>query len=367
MEFNQNKRRGFTIVELLVSMAITVVLLSIVISVAASSADILAKAKTKADLSAKSDRIFSIMESDIDSMVIRKDSSHWFYAGLPYDNGTNIPRYLDAAANDLVEVQQSGNEVDLSSIGRFAFPSIANMVFYTSAIDSYDGIRDNVGDEGGDVSFVEYQLDFSNMVNSDLGGGITGTEDDNPSPHFFRWIEFPDNTFKTLSGTEPLIKLFNDSASSVGYSEPDKQKAFSVLATNIYAISTTFNISFSDMADSTGKKIYAFIALTPHAEAGDYNATTIGIGPNGVLYGDAKAYFSGGTASEYFSDSTVLPRFNGMKIESVNITITMLDQGGLLYLESLIAGEGGFERMDRNELLQRHGYNFSKTLNFPDY
>lgn len=363
MKFNQNKgRRGFTIVELLVSMAITVVLLSIVISVAGTSADILTKAKTKADLSTKSDRIFTIMESDMDSMLIKKDTSHWFYAGLPYDVGTNTPRYIDASANDLVEVTQRSNAV--SSIGDFSFPSVANMVFYTSAIDGYDGVRNAAGDAGGDLSFVEYQLDFNNMVNADLGSGITGTQDDNPSPHFFRWIEFPDNTFKTISGSEPLVKVFNDAASSAGYIEPNKQRAFSVLATNIYSLSATFNISY---LDDTGRKIYGFIVLTPHEPAGAYNATSIGIGPNGTLYSDATEYFNVGTATNYFSDSTAKVGFNGMKIDSVNVTITMLDQGGLLYLEGLISGEGSFARMDRSELLQRHGYSFSKSLDFPDY
>ena len=363
MKLHKNKRsKGFTIIELLVSMAITIILLTIIISVAASSGDILAKAKTKADLSAKSDRVFSILESDIESMVIRRDSSHWFYAGLPYDGAGNTPRYLDAAAPNEVEVAQSGNTI--TSVGAFAFPSVANLVFYTSVVDSYDGVRDAAGDAGGDVSFVEYQLDFSNMVNSSLDSGISGSVDDNATPQFFRWLEFPDNTFNTLSGSEPLVQVFNDNSVSTGYSEPDKQKAYSVLSTNIYSVSATFNISYTD---DSGVKAYGFIALTPHEAAGKYNATGIGIGPNGTLYSDASEYFTGGTAPNYFSDSTAVADFNGMTIDSVNITITMLDQRGLQYLEGLISGDGGFAHMNRDELMQQHSYSFSKTLDFPDY
>lgn len=363
-KITHKKSKGFTLAELLVAMFITTILLTVLISAAASSGEVLAKAKSKAELSEKVDRVFSILESDIESMLVRRDDKHWFYAGLPYDtSGATSPRYLTSAVTN-IKVDQADNEV--TNVGPYAFPSVANMVFYTAVVDSYDGVRnDNVIDQGGDVSMVEYQLDFSNMFNEQTGNNDVDTD---VSAQLFRWIEFPDNVFGSLDDARPLIEVFNTSGSvgTVSYVAPDKQKTYSVLSTNVYSINATFNVSYIDTSGATEIEKKAFIALTPHESPGDYNATTLGIGPNGVLFGDAEYFFTGGSTSSYFADSSYQSGISSLKIESVNLTITLLDNAGIQYLDNVVLLDGT-GNMNRSELIAKHGHVFSRTIDFPDY
>lgn len=351
--------RGFTLVELLVAMVITVLLMGVLMNVAATSATVLTRAQTRLDLADKTERIFDILESDISSMIIRRDDRHWFYAGLPWDGASNQPNYL-SVSNDTA-VSQSSNAV--TSVGSFAFPSVSNFVFYTSVVDSYDGFRNDSAagnhDKGGDVSLVEYQLDFRNVLN-ELGDATAITTAEADSPALFRWLEFPDNAFESLSTPGTLLEVLHNTSS--GAFAADKQKTYSLLSSQVYSMSSTFNISYTN---ASGDTEYGYIALTPHSGSGDYQATTIGIGPSGVLFSDAVEYFDVGTAT-YFTDSTAKTGFENMVIDSVNVTITILDKAGLRYLENVIAGVG-LEYMSQEDLLTKHSYSFTRKMAFPEY
>ena len=57
---------------------------------------------------------------------------------------------------------------------------------------------------------------------------------------------------------------------------------------------------------------------------------------------------------------------NNLKVVSVDITLTLLDKEGENYLRLLDAGKTS-AYMRQEELIEKHGYIFTKNIKFPSY
>ncbi len=353
----QNLKKGFTIIELLVAMAVTVILVTVLLQLTTTSGDVLTSTQNKVDLSRKANRIFDVMERDINSMVIRRDESDWFYAGTPHDEGDNPPNYINNSGVGELEVRQEDGIV--GTTGDFSFPNVGTMVFFTSPVDRYDGLIGELEDAGGDVSFVEYELDYRSVINSIESGGTVSTNiNENARPAFFRWQEFPDSTFKLLSsaGATALEKFHS--------ADYDKQQTFSVLSSQVYSVTHSFSVAYDGGVGS--------IVLTPHqANGGGNNTTALRISRNAGLVGNATEFFEERTtgSGRYLEGWGVRADRVNLRITGVTVSLTFLDQQGLDYLRLVADGSisGAAVSMTREELINRHGQSFSRTMKFPDY
>ena len=143
----QHIKKGFTIVELLVAMTVTVILVTVLLQLTTTSGDVLTSTQNKVDLSSKANRVFDVIESDISSIVVRRDGFDWFYAGAPIE-GANAPNYINNPnVGELRVGQTNGNYVPGNS-GDFSFPNVSTMVFLTAPLDRYDGLIGEAEDMG---------------------------------------------------------------------------------------------------------------------------------------------------------------------------------------------------------------------------
>ena len=86
--------KGFTLIGLMVSVAITVILLGILFNITATSADSLESAKNKVEMGRPAETLSNQIETDISSMIVRNNQNEWFYVGSPittYCGNTGSP------------------------------------------------------------------------------------------------------------------------------------------------------------------------------------------------------------------------------------------------------------------------------------
>ena len=395
--------------ELLISVAITVVLLSILFNMTLVSSQALDKAKTKVLLSKKADIVFDQLREDVQSMVIRNDSNEWFYAGVPLSQ--HYGAFFDSSAP--MHVQQGVTAMKIgTTINEFAPPNICSMYFYSAALDKYDGYAGtpvtyggNLIDSGGDVCMVEYKLNFRSEFFQLNGIDDRGfASDKNNKWLFFRNLMHPDEAYKRIgavdangrSKTTRQAYFFGTHGSGINNSSGARHGLESVLATRIYSFGATFNVEYQDDSGNTirdyiilrpntsvssnGTPVTTTIRRTPAPSGSNRTftpnqnvATLLRInGSKGVIANCPKLFSPGSTAGmnstevRAYDHWTPKPGVHNVKIVSADFTVILLDEQGENYLRKLNAGTIT-AHMRQDELLDQHGYAFSTNVKFPEY
>ena len=380
-QIKKSQMKGFTLVELLLSVTITVILLGILLNLTGSSISTLDRAQSKVLLSKKADTCFEVLAEDIESMVIRRDEYDWFFAGMPQSNqygGTDSPTHVKLT------------DRRVSSRGDLYPPNIATMSFLTADRLRYDGYAGTdtqfdgeVIDKGGDVSYVGYRLLFINPMNNLDGVEAASLSNETRRPReeikmcLHRETFNPEKTYDIIASNADSTILNRAEAHASTQQILDFTVA-NALSTNVYGMSAVFDIEYTD---SDGAIRSGVIILKPFADKGTrYEvqnegpnvATFVRISDQGRLISNAPAYFeddSSVTADRKLKKGDQFMArsgFTDMKIIAVTVTLTLLDETGDKYIQN-----AHFNRitphMDRRELIEKHGYSFSRRFKFPDY
>lgn len=186
-------------VELLVSMTITIIIIGLLVFVTRSSFDSLSQGQGNVSNYHKGKLALDQMYRDLESMVYREGNDYEW----------------------LVASTASGDAI---TGGFTAFAS--NLAFFTVAQDRYDG---DVTGNNGDVSCVHYGIRFVDPV----GGG-------NGKMILYRNITNPDDTFTNLLGEVPQADLLQTLGNGV---TPDSA---SIVADNIRELTINFTVEDSN-------------------------------------------------------------------------------------------------------------------------
>jgi len=352
-----SKNKGFTLIELMVSMVVTVILLTILFNVTALSSDNFTRAKGKLKMSRVADQVFDQLEIDIASAVISNSDKHWFYVGEPIQDAAEVGDGLD-------------------------FPNATSLIFYTAAIDKYDGIVgvENI-DLGGDVSIVNYKQDFINPL-ANLTG-VSGS--DERKPLLFRYIFSPKNAFNGITSvaassagadiTNIWEIVWENAENSAG--DPlelgDDTEDFNfdeVLGDGVFGMTTGFEIEFkrnettsdgSTVTITERKTIFIRPGLNEDGEATEASegiGTFLTIGVNGI---DTDAT----DIVELLNDDDVF----GLRVQNMILSLTLLDEIGMNYISRLAqgtadVGQFGDEDERRSNLIKEHGFTFTRIVPF---
>ena len=203
-------KRGFTLMELMVAMAITTIIVTVLVSITSIALETWNRSRAELRASRQAKSIIDTMTRDFESLVTRRG---------------NPSEWLSAVASTTA----IGDSVKSSNA--------SELVFFTAATDRYNG---KIGipnvDNGGDVSCVAYRLEYRNPIDS-------GTSDFKTFV-LNRVLVNPDRTFKDLLGktdsTNSLDSVFSG-LSGVNLSDP---KNF--LGENIYQFSVSFHVQITD-------------------------------------------------------------------------------------------------------------------------
>lgn len=203
--FTKQVRRGFTLVELLVALAITAVIVAMLVTITATALDGFTTSRNQVKAAREAKSAFDQLSRDLESLVVRADNNfEWLWV-----------------ATDSDAPGPNGN----------TSPSSAQAVFFTAATDRYNGQLNTQQDRGGDVSTAAYKLLYRDPVSN--------SENPNFSSFvLYRQLINPDETFNQLLAKEDLQAVWRQ-----GF-ESSLSDSSNFVCENIYEFSLSFVIEY---------------------------------------------------------------------------------------------------------------------------
>jgi len=198
---NSNSKSGFSLVELMVSMAITLIIVTVLVSITSMAMDTWNRSRSELRASRQAKAMVDAMTRDLEGLVIRSGNNfEWLSAIVRADDG-------------------SSNGADL--------------VFFTAATDRYNGAIGSADDLGGDVSCVGYKLAWKDP--------IAGVATDQFKTFVLnRYLVDPKATFEDLLGKPEIGALF------AGNYDAELAAEQNFVCENIYQFTVTFHVQVTD-------------------------------------------------------------------------------------------------------------------------
>ena len=191
---NQNKPKGFTLVELIISMAVTMVIIGVLMAMTRVAVKGMTSAQNATRYSRIAQDVMSTMTKDLEGIVIRSGNDYeWVNVSVS-----------DASGTELGPSSEMKNPIEIS--------------FFSAVTDRYDGEIGTNDDKGGDISLVRYKL-----VHQDVIGG------NYPVFSLYRKRVDPDVTFTSHLAKQALTK-FTDTVTGNDF-----------LAENVFDMTVSFN------------------------------------------------------------------------------------------------------------------------------
>ena len=302
-------RRGFTLMELMVAMAITTIIVTVLVSITSIAIDTWNRSRAELRASRQAQAMIEAMARDFEVLVTRSGTeSEWLSAETdPPGGSTNASR----------------------------------LVFFTAATDRYDGQINSNKDKGGDVSCVGYFLDYRDPIS----GGGSG----NQTFVLNRYLVNPDETFENLLGKTDEDKTL---ANEFRKYENKLEEVENFVCENIYQFTLTFQIEVTKNTGSAAQPVYQkfMVPVTmSQSSSGQQskNFRLLGTGIKGV--GSANV---GGV-------SITQQELEAGRLSAVEISLTVLTDGGAdAYRRNQSAAS-------KPEFLAKNSYQYTKLVQVP--
>ena len=313
--FTSAKAKGFTLLELMVAMSVTVILLGMVTFMTGVSMDGYKGSRDKVVAGRQAKEALDAITKDFEAIVARADGSDnmWLYAEVE----PNLSTALGGPAGKTIT-------------------NAPRLIFFTGAPDRYDGDIGGTNDNGGDVSAVAYRLVYRDQI-SDKDPGEIGSY---PVFTLYRQIIDPDETFlgreinpgppptydatKALLGVPDLKEVYELGGTTSH--ESDTFTAENVLAENIYELTVTFLVQ----TDVGVERITIGQQTSQHDE---FTVAGNGLEVDGAVQDG--------------------------QLVGVEISMTVLSERGLVMTE-----KGG---MTREDIIKDYGIHYTHSVNVPRF
>lgn len=225
-------QKGFTLLELLVAMSVTVIIVGLLTYVVRTSFNTLNDSQGTISSNQKAVLAIDQLAIDLESMFVK--------SGSPYE-------WLAASAMNTNPGSEYSNLFDTAGSSSNAVGNFSRLAFITAAVDRYDGDLENPGD----ISCVEYGIAYQDIVDPDEGT--------NPTFVLFRNRIEPDVTFTSViadstvdATTYDLLTTVDSTRASAPAGRPTRfDDPANILSENVKALSITFNVEYTDAAGLT--------------------------------------------------------------------------------------------------------------------
>ena len=208
-----SSKRGFTLMELMVAMAITTIIVTVLVSITSIALDTWNRSRAELRASRQAKSMIDIMARDFESLVVRKG---------------NRNEWLSAVSDNSASLGENMRSTNATKL-----------IFFTAATDRYNGAIGTPTDLGGDVSCVAYQLEYKDPI-------VPGAASKFKSFVLSRLLVDPRATFDNLLGqtdatvaARSLENIFNATYSGQ-ISQPQN-----FVCENIFQFAVTFHIETS--------------------------------------------------------------------------------------------------------------------------
>jgi prepilin-type N-terminal cleavage/methylation domain-containing protein len=299
----KNAQRGFTLIELMVAMAITTIIVTILISITSISLDTWNRSRSEVRAARQAQAMTEILARDFEAMVVRP--------------GNNFEWLIAESADSVGSVSNQS-------------PSSVDLILFTAATDRYDGVIGGDADMGGDISTIGYALRFKDPIGA--GGGTS----EFPTFVLYRKLVNPDDTFRDLLGQQDLKAAF------VPY-ENDIEDMANFVCENIYQFTVSFHLV--DLLKQSG-------AGPAEMEPGPVSVTLNQDFSSFKLAGDGIE--ANIPASAFPADVRLGP---STRIDAVEISITVLSDNAL----TAIRGNA----VVSDDFIRKNSYQYSKRIEVP--
>ena len=307
-------KRGFTLMELMVAMAITTIIVTVLVSITSIAIDTWNRSRSELRASRQAQALVETMSRDFEALITRTgNESEWLVA-------------------------ESANTADMGPSG-LQSTNAAELIFFTAAMDRYEGNlagRDrqmNTADDpsGGDVSCVGYGLSYRDPIGEGDGSFKTFVLN--------RILVDPDDTYRDLLGNTDLETAFR--RYSTRLEDPEN-----FVCENVFQFTVTFLI---EVVQGTGESA---TVLTVPVTVGQNRSTgpvadRFRIRGSGI---EASAYGTGLSAEELQSG----------KVKAVEISLTVLSDAGIDQMR-----RRPFPDDQAAEFLAKNSYQYSKRVQLP--
>jgi len=198
-------KRGFTLVELIVAMAITIIIVGVLVSVTSIATDTWNRSRSELRASRQAKSMVDAMVRDFEALVIRSGNANEWLSAI--------------------------TETDLPGSAGMSSANASKLIFFTSATDRYNGQIGTNDDLGGDVSCVAYELDYKDPL-------VVGGKDFETFV-LNRLLVDPKETFEKLLGEEDLTTALDSSTVKI-------ENPVNFVCENIYQFTVTFHVEVTD-------------------------------------------------------------------------------------------------------------------------
>ena len=324
-------RRGFTLMELIVAMAITTIIVTVLVSITSMALDTWNRSRSELRASRQAKSMIDTMARDFESLVVRK---------------SNTNEWLSAVVETTAEMAKIGDNIKSTNASK--------LVFFTAATDRYDGelngadgIAGNSDDPAGDVSCVAYELKYRDPIGA---SGSVNTFVLN------RLLVNPDDTFRDLLGmtdsTKPaqsLKSVFFTPTYQAKLSDPAK-----FICENIFQFSLTFHVQVTVPGVGVAPATVINIPVSVGQASSAQIAQSFVIHGNGIM-----ANISGGAVTS--------AQLASGRITAVEISVTVLSDFGVEQQKKRVFTSTSGKTVDqvKAEFIAKHSYDYSKLVQLP--
>ncbi len=294
--------RGFTILELMVAMAITAIIVGVLVTITGTAIDTWNNSRNELRAARQAEAMINIMTRDLESLVVRSDRpQEWL--------------------STIMETPTDGGSTNA-----------ARMIFFTAATDRYDGQIGVQGqDLGGDISCVGYRLDWKDPVaagNQEFETFVLN-----------RHIVNPDQTFQNLLGATDDANTL-DSVYTAAYGGlMDQDRNF--VCENIFQFTMVFHV---DVVDAGGKVVTEMVSVSPSGNG----KTSLRVQHNAIKTLPAEANLENGV------------------LTAVEISLTVLTDTAIAELKQKLRVDPGWtDKPEFRDMLSSKSYSFSRLVQVP--
>ncbi len=305
-------KRGFTLMELMVAMAITTIIVTVLVSITSIALDTWNRSRSELRASRQAKSMIDTMARDFEALVTRRG---------------NTNEWLSVVTD--------------SPVGKLESTNASKLIFFTAATDRYNGelagkdqIAGNSDDPaGGDVSCVAYGLEYKDPIGSTGSGFETFVLN--------RLLVNPDETFNKLLGKTDLVAELPKC--TVKLDDPAN-----FVCENIYQFTITFHVQVSQTSTSTPP---VTTLVNVPVKLGKTNA--------GQTVNSFKIKGTG-IESGYAGGTVTLDELKGGRITAMEVSATVISDFGVDQLKRRT-----FSGTQQAEFLAKNSYQYTKLVQIP--
>jgi prepilin-type N-terminal cleavage/methylation domain-containing protein len=298
---NHSLKRGFTLMELMVAMAITTIIVTVLVSITSIALDTWNRSRAELRAARQAKSMVDTMARDFEALVTRR---------------SNLNEWLSATSPET----QPGS-------GTLTSSNSSDLIFFSGSTDRYNGEIGTTTDKGGDVSCIGYSLDYRDPIQQ-AGNFDTFVLN--------RVLVNPDDTFKDLLGKTDLSVAF------ATYKDRLKESA-NFVCENIYQFTVTFHVEVT----------------IPNTAANTVEVVTkpftVGQTTGGQV---VKSFRIKGTGIE--TPPTTADEVKAGRIKAVEISLTVISDNGIDQLRTR-----RFTPQQQADFLLKNSYHYTKLVQLP--